>query len=184
MRKDSINRCCVALLLSVACALILLAQAPSMTADDSAKLKNFLRYYLADSHIPDDTMTRYVAAFADLKDEGTRQVIVYFTDQRSCGSGGCTTLILAPENSSYRVVTAITIGWPPIRVLSTKSNGWHNLGLWVRGGGIRPGYEAELRFDGHTYPTNPSILPARRLSEKVEGEVVIPSAEDAKPLYP
>ncbi len=114
----------------------------------------------------DSSTTRYISAFASLGGLKTKDVIVYFTDQHSCGSGGCTTLILAPSGHSYRVVTSITIGWPPIRVLASKSNGWHDISLWVQGGGIQPGYEATLSFDGVSYPSNPSVLPARRAENK------------------
>jgi hypothetical protein len=77
-----------------------------------------------------------------------------------------------------------TITQPPIRVLTKASNGWRNIGVWVRGGGIQPGYEAELRFDGKTYPTNPSTPPVRRSPVKVAGQVVIPSSPAWKALYP
>jgi hypothetical protein len=54
----------------------------------------------------------------------------------------------------------------------------------VGGGGILPGYVAELRFDGKTYPSNPSIPPARRTDGKKTGEVVVPSVDVTVPLYP
>jgi hypothetical protein len=101
-----------------------------------------------------------------------------------CGSGGCNCLVLARKNSSYEVVTKITITQTPIRVLDSVSNGWRSLGVGVRGGGIQPGYEAELRFDGKTYPRNPSVPPARPLKTAVAGEVVIESEQNATPLYP
>lgn len=148
-------------------------------------LKLFLRDYLKDPFY-DYKTTRYYSAFVDLKDDGTRHVIVYFTDQRSCGSGGCITLILAPEGSSYKVVTSITIAWPPIRILATKSNGWHDIGVWVHGGGIVHPYEAKLSFNGKKYPSNPTMPPARRLAEKVAGQVVVPVTaltEEVTPLY-
>src|SRR5437763_13772221 len=93
-----------------------------------------------------------------------------------CGIGGCKTLILARDGTSWRVVATITITMLPIGVLQTTSNGWHSMGVWVQGGGIQSGYEAELRFDGKTYPRNPSTPPARRLVGNAEGEVVIPSS--------
>jgi len=163
--------------------LLVAAQRPSMTPEESAKIKSFLRDYLKDSYKAGDTTTRYFATFVDLTEGGRPQVIVYFTDQHSCGTGGCTTLILAPAGSSYKVITSITIGWPPIRVLSTGTNGWHDLGIWVQGGGIQPGYEAALRFDGRTYPRNPSVPPARPLVEKEAGKVVVPKDAVGVPLY-
>ncbi len=45
--------------------------------------------------------------------------------------------------------------------------------MWVQGGGIQPGYEAELRFDGNGYPENPSLIPARPLVDRPQGQTVI-----------
>jgi hypothetical protein len=92
-------------------------------------------------------------------------------------------LILAPEATSYRVVTKTTITRLPIRALTTKSNGWHDISVVVAGGGIQPGYEAVLSFDGETYPTNPSTPPARRMKGKVRGKIVLPVTSEDKPLY-
>jgi hypothetical protein len=156
--------------------------APSLIAEST--LKAFLQEYLRTQRSNSGQTTRYVDVFVDLSGDGKQEAIVYVTGGEWCGSGGCIMLVLAWNNSSYKVVSKTTITWPPIRVLRDTSNGWHSIGVWVQGGGIRPGYEAELRFDGQTYPANPSIAPARRLGEKLEGEVVVPSAEGAKPLYP
>jgi len=154
---------------------------PNSKQEDSLKL--FLQDYLAESHSDDRESTRYFPAFVDLKDDGTQEVIVYVTGSFWCGSGGCTTLVLAPKGASYEVVTHATITRPPIRVLATKSNGWHDISVGVRGGGIQPGYEAELPFDGKTYPSNPSVPPARRIVKKIAGEVVIPPTGEGTPLY-
>lgn len=150
-------------------------------AGKQANLKKFLRKFLKDYHY-DYQATRYFASFVNLQDEGGQQVIVYFTDQHSCGSGGCTTLILAPQGPSYRVVTSISIAWPPIRVLRSQSNGWHDISVWVQGGGIQPGYEAKLSFNGQKYPSNPTVPPARRLKRKVSGTVVVFRGVEGVPL--
>jgi len=131
----------------------------------------------------DDKATRYVAAFRDLNDDGTPEAIVYLISKERCGTGGCNTLILTRDRNSWRIVTNVTITWPPIRVLTENSNGWRSVGVWVQGGGIQPGYEAELRFDGKTYPRNPSVPPARPSEGKPAGEIVISSERDARPLY-
>jgi hypothetical protein len=146
-------------------------------------LERFLENYLDEADAGKDMTTRYSSALVDLKDDGRQEVIVYVTGRTWCGSGGCRMLVLVPKGSSYRVVTETTITRLPIRVLVTKSNGWHDLGVWVQGGGIQPGYEADLPFAGGTYPSNPSTPPARRLEEKVAGEVVVPLAAEGTPLY-
>ena len=156
--------------------------APSTAVEDS--LKTFLRSYLSDSPGDVDETTQYSAAFVDLSGNGKQEVIVYVSGRSWCGTGGCRTLILARKGSSYREVTHITITWLPIRVLKTSSHGWRSISVHVAGGGIRPGYDAELRFDGTTYPSNPAVPPALPLAATVAGEVVLSGWEKVTPLYP
>jgi hypothetical protein len=166
---------------SVALACGCLAQSahrPSPSQKNS--LERFLRDYLGDLGA-DEKTAKYFSAFVDLRDDGTQEVFVYLIDH--CGSGGCITLILAPKGSSYKVVTKVSIGWPPIRMLATKSHGWHDIGVWVVGGGDEPGYEAKLSFNGKRYPSNPSTPPSRRLVGKVAGKVVVPLTAKGTPLY-
>ena len=66
-------------------------------------------------------------------------------------------------------------------VFPEVKNGWHTLGVAVAGGGILPGYQAELPFDGHAYPENPSVPPASR--SKAKGSVLIPIDAATIPLY-
>jgi hypothetical protein len=165
--------------LSVSTCLSRAQQRPDGQPPEAEKsLKRFLQTF------DDDKSTRYVAAFRDLDGDGTPEAIVYLMSNEWCGSGGCNTLILKRDGNSWRIVTNITITQPPIRVLMNTSNGWRSIGVWVQGGGIQPGYEAELQFDGKTYPRNPSTPPARRLAGKIAGEVVVPSTQDGTPLYP
>jgi hypothetical protein len=145
-------------------------------------LTEFLQNYVG---IPTEETkaTQYSAAFVDLKDHGAKEVIVYLSSDGWCGTGGCTMLILAPEDTSYRVVTKTTITRLPIRVLATKTNGWHDISVVARINGTEPLYEAILSFDGKTYPSNPSMPPARRSKGKVQGKIVIPVTAKDKPLY-
>jgi hypothetical protein len=152
-------------------------------AKQDVSLRKFLQRYLAEAHSDDREPTRYSSALVDLRDDGTKEFIVYVTGSSWCGTGGCRTLLLASRGSSYRVVTHITITRPPIRVLTAKSNGWHDIGVWVQGGGVQPGYEADLPFDGKTYPSNPSVPPALRTAKKASGAVLIPATEHGSPLY-
>ncbi|HEY7393180.1 MAG TPA: lysozyme inhibitor LprI family protein [Bryobacteraceae bacterium] len=124
-----------------------------------------------------------MAAFYDLNGDGKPEAIVYLIGNQWCGSGGCNTLILAQKDDSWRVVTNETITWPPIRVLARTSKGWHDIGVWVQGGGTQPGYEAELAFNGESYLPNPKVPPARRVEGKPAGAVVIDSVKNAVPLY-
>lgn len=151
------------------------------TRKQVANLNRFLREYLEDPSY-DYLKTRYYASFVGLKDDGTQQVIVYFTDSNSCGSGGCSALVLTPKESSYAVVTSITIVRLPMIVLQSKSNGWHDLGVYVQGGGIAERYEAKLSFDGKTYPRNPTVPPAERLRKKEQGKIVVPLNAEGRTL--
>ena len=173
-------------LATVVCSVLAVANPPAQAQQKSAappsaaeeSLKRFLQT------LDDNRTTRYVAAFQDLNGDGAPEAIVYLVSNEWCGSGGCNTLILDRNGGSWRIVTNITVTQTPIRALQTRSNGWLDIGVWVQGGGIQPGYEAELRFNGRTYPANPSAPPAQRLEGKVAGSVLISSSRNAIPLYP
>ena len=156
----------------------------AQSAEEEASLKSFLQNELRMPPLDDDKTTKYLAAFVDLNGDGTSEAIVYVTGRTWCGTGGCFMLILARAGTSWRIVTETTITRTPIRVLSTASNGWRNITVWVQGGGIQPGYEAELRFDGKIYPENPSVPPARRLTRKVPGQIILSSSQSGKLLWP
>jgi hypothetical protein len=150
------------------------------TPKQEENLKTFLQDYLRDPVMGDDKTTQYSAAFVDLRNDGTQEAIVYITGRNWCGSGGCNTLILASKDSSYGVVTKILITRLPIRVLATKTNGWHDITVRVQGGGVIRAYEAKFSFNDKTYTY---ISSTRRLTEKVSGKVVVPLTAEGKPLY-
>lgn len=164
--------------------LVVLLAICSCTAAQEGSLRKFLQSYAERSNSDDIKATRYFAAFVHLRDDNTRQVIVYLIGGAWCGSGGCQTLILVPEGSSFTVLTKMTAVQQPIRVLDTKSNGWRDLGVWVQGGGNQRGYEARLSFNGKEYPSNPTVPPAKPLTARVSGTVVVPPSGTGEPLYP
>jgi hypothetical protein len=178
--RSTTARGVVLTLLAATC--LAVSQAQSSDAGDSLRtfLQNDERKLLSDV----DKTTKYLAAFVDLNGDGVNEAIVYVIGRSWCGTGGCNMLILARDGTSWKEVTSTTITRPPIRALKTKSNGWRNITVWVQGGGIEPGYEAELRFDGKNYPYNPSAPPARRLVGKVAGKIVLPSSRGGMPLWP
>lgn len=92
-----------------------------------------------------------------------------------CGSGGCTLLIIEPLASGLSELGRVTISYPPIRVLETRSHGMPDLSVRVRADyypGDGPKFVV-LPFDGQTYALNPTMPPARLLPSPVGGEVVI-----------
>ena len=150
-------------------------------------LKTFLQNYVGEPTSSDAKDTRYYVAFVDLQDNGSKDALVYLTGNGWCGSGGCTTLVLMPSGPKYVLVTKIIITRPPIRVLRTKSNGWHDLVIHVQGGGVVHGYDAKLQFDGKSYPISPTVPPAKVLTTKAGGTVAVPLTaliEGGRPLYP
>lgn len=144
---------------------------------EETSLKQFLQT------LDKDKTTRYISAFRDLNSDGTPEAIVHLMGSKWCGSGGCNTLILARDHNSWKIITKMTITRPPIYVLPNKSKGWRSIGVWIGGGGIHPGHQVELRFDGKTYPRNPTVAPARPLKGKPTGEVVISAEQEAASLY-
>jgi len=91
-------------------------------------------------------------------------------------------LVLAPSGASYKLITKTPIVRLPIRVLTTKTNGWHDLSVVVGGGGMSA-YEAKLSFDGSSYPQNPSVPPVQRLRGKTAGKVLISETAKAEHLF-
>jgi hypothetical protein len=168
--------------LAVGCCLLLGASCfaqPSPTEIRDQRLKAFLQHALRG-----EKDTRYVAAFFDLNDDERQEAIVYFMGPMYCGTGGCETWVLAPKGTSYRIVSKISVVQLPIRALATKSHGWHELGVAVRGGGIHRAYEARLPFNGRRYPHNPTVAPARRITGAVAIKTLIPELAQARPLFP
>lgn len=144
--------------------------------EDRQKVRIFLQDYTGPRKAR-ASGARYLAALVDLRDDGEKELLVYLTGPW-CGSGGCTALVVeCISSASYVVRSRISLSRPPIRVLEAKTHGWHDLGVWLQGGGILPGYEAELPFDGKTYPPNPTLSPARRSTGEARGQIVIGANE-------
>jgi len=156
----------------------------SLTASsDVERLTRFLQKYIG---IPTEETktTRYSAAFVDLRDDQTKDVLIYLSSDGWCGTGGCTMLILAPEGTFYRVVTKIPAVRLPIRLLATKSNGWHDIGVVARRNGTEPLYEAILSSDGKSYPPSVSEAGGAELEKIMPGRIVMPATAKDQPLYP
>ncbi len=128
---------------------------------------------------------RYLDGSTDLDGDGHPELFVYVVGPMVCGSGGCNTLVFTPDGEGFRQVAEISVSRTPIQALERRSNGWRNLLVHVSGGGILPGYDAELRFDGLEYPSNPTVPPAEKALNTAGAEIVIPDFEsftDAKLL--
>ena len=157
-------------LVSIAVRVVVPVDTAQRETDGDARrlLEIFLR-----SYAENDRTATYDVAFVDLNGDGSREAVVYLEGRYLCGSGGCHTLVFRYDRSSYRLISDIPITWPPIRLLDGRTNGWRDLSVWVRGGGLS-GYEAVLPFVGNTYPQNPSVSPAQQMRGNMPGEVLIP----------
>jgi hypothetical protein len=123
----------------------------------NASIPGFLKQHLSGSEAE---TTRYSYAPVRLSDNG-REVIVFLTGWGWCGTGGCTVLLLEQSGSSYKLIGKIPAVHLPVKVLPTKTNGWHDITIWEQGGGINPGYTAILKFNGKRYSHSPpyAMLP-------------------------
>jgi hypothetical protein len=160
-------------------------QFPSTTSVDKEterKVLNAIEPMYASPIAEEGTSISANIAVVDLNGDGVNEVLAYVTGDGACGSGGCNLFILQSKNGRYDPITELSITWPPIRILDSKSNGWHDIGVRVQGGGILPGYEARLRFDGNSYPSNPSLVP-RHKNGLPSGHIVIDRSSPATALH-
>jgi hypothetical protein len=164
-----------------------IAQVSSSQTNETAahaNLKAFLQAYVTRSPWEADKTASYRAADVELDGDGVPEILVYLEGASWCGSGGCVALVLKRTTNSFKVVSHITISRMPIRVLTSTTNGWRDIAVWVQGGGILSGYEAKLPYNGVKYPGNPTAAPAQHLSSGAKGEILINPSQMSIPLYP
>lgn len=129
--------------------------------------------FLAERFV-DDGEVSVATAPVDLNGDGVDEIVAYVSGPMLCGSAGCNVLVLQAEGENYAVRMDTSVSKLPVTVLDSSSNGWRDLTVRVGGGGGESG-NAVLRFDGTSYPSNPTVPPAT--VEDTAGEVLI--AEDA-----
>lgn len=110
------------------------------------------------------------AAAIDLNGTGGDEYVVLASDPRYCGSGGCALFVLSAEGGPLRTISRSTITRPPIRALATRTLGWRDLVVRIGGGGMAT-RDVVLRWNGQSYPLNPSLAPTQE--EPSPGETVL-----------
>lgn len=126
----------------------------SETARD-AKLEAAIRLIVG---LDDDEKDmRYYYNRVDLNDDKRSEVIVFLFGRPICGTSGCDALLFRKVRGKYKLVTAFEPARNPIIVSQTKTKGWRDLIFYNAGGGIIPGYYSRSRFNGRTYPDNPTV---------------------------
>jgi hypothetical protein len=115
---------------------------------------------------------RYLYNQIDLNGDGLKETLVYLVGQSTCGSGGCTLLVFTSTEAGFELVSKHTVINNPIVVSNQKTKGWRDLIVYQSGGGAQSGYRV-LRFNGKTYPSNPSTAPALPAKTVISGQAVI-----------
>ncbi|MGR9048108.1 hypothetical protein ACQ4XT_05755 [Halobacillus faecis] len=115
---------------------------------------------------------RYYYNRIDLNNDGDKEVFVFLVGPFVCGTGGCSAVIFKEKEGGYQVLSRFSLVRNPVIVSNTKTNGYRDLIMYVAGGGMED-FFAHVKFDGNTYPLNPSVQPKVAPGTKVEGEAIV-----------
>lgn len=113
-------------------------------------------------------------------------VVAWLYGRQFCGTGGCNLLVWDASGGTLREIGDVPISWGPVRLLGERHNGRPVFGSWTQGGGIQPGYERAVRFDGSLYPKSMGNEADIRMPAGVPGVLLIPEfrkIDDGLPLY-
>lgn len=123
------------------------------TETSDPELQSALAEFLGEQAESTRTVTRIVGR------GDQRLALIYLAGMNWCGSGGCNLLVLRHTPTGWEQIGNISRVSNPVRVLDTSTNGLPDIGVTVSGGGGPPAYEAEVSFDGRSYPRFPSDEP-------------------------
>lgn len=116
-----------------------------------------ISHWLTNSILKDDlgflnkNQRSYQLDAYDLNGDGNLEYFIGFTNDYFCGSGGCTYYLVGHDG---QLISLFSVSRAPFYVLPSTTNGWSDLVI-NSNSGMR-----KLTFDGASYPTNPSVLPA------------------------
>ncbi|HEX5381967.1 MAG TPA: hypothetical protein VFW61_06980 [Acinetobacter sp.] len=97
----------------------------------------------------------YQYAFYDLNQDGIQDAVVMLKGANWCGSGGYTVLVFqGMSREKFQPHSKMTVTDVPIVALNSKTQGWSDLSVYSRGSG-----QVILKFNGRSYPGNPSLEP-------------------------
>lgn len=86
----------------------------------------------------------------DINQDSKKEIFVGLMGPYFCGSGGCTLLVLDPEG---KLINKFTVTDYPISIADSNTKGWNDLILTSNG------KDHLIKFNGKTYPANPSLQP-------------------------
>lgn len=111
----------------------------------------------------------YQSSLYDLNKDGIDDAVVLLSGMEWCGSGGCTLLVFKGlENGSFQPHSKMTVSSTPIYALSTQTQGWRDLSVYTRGLG-----QVILKFNGKSYPSNPSLASKYTANLKQVGNILL-----------
>ena len=121
----------------------------------------------------------YGYALVDLNGDGKNEAVVWAGDANWCGSSGCVLHIFVHPKSGWQYFSMGVNTRLPIRVLSSRTHGWHDLSGWQYGGGVDRPFESWIRFDGRDYGWSKTNW---KVPRRIHGRVIIKDA--SIPLFP
>lgn len=125
----------------------------AVSTETATLVRNRLTQLIAEDlkiGIVDSLSRKFIFFEYDLNADGSKEIFVGLTGPYFCGSGGCTQFIL---NAQGEVITQFTVSDYPVVISTDRSNGWNDLLI------LSDGSYHTVKFDGKTYPGNPSFLP-------------------------
>lgn len=102
----------------------------------------------------DENSRKFIFFEFDLNEDGKKEIFVGLTGSYFCGSGGCTQLILDAQGN---IISTFSVSGYPIIIDNNKTNGWRDLFIYS---GSK---NRIVKFDGKTYPSNPSVQPELKM---------------------
>lgn len=115
--------------------------------------------------------SHYTLKIVDLNDDGLFDALALMKLKSGyCGSGGCSllTLITEPDNGGVlHVVGNTSLVRAPVLKLTSITNGFHDLSVYVSGGGHAAATRV-LKFDGRQYTANASMADKAKNTKGVE----------------
>ncbi|WP_425448275.1 hypothetical protein [Dethiothermospora halolimnae] len=115
---------------------------------------------------------RYYYNKVDLNGDGKDEIFVYLVGPIVCGTGGCSAVIYREEDDEYILLSKFSLVNNPVIISNNKTNGYKDIIMHVAGGGVKSFY-AFLKYDGNTYPSNPSVQPKLERGTMVEGIAIV-----------
>ncbi|WP_297598952.1 hypothetical protein [uncultured Cetobacterium sp.] len=111
-----------------------------------------------------DTVYYYYTK-VDLNGDNIPEYFIYAYGPELSGSGGGSALILS---NNFKEISRFTLVRTPITISRNKTRGWKDIIMQVSGGGANPSTVA-MKFNGESYPSNPSTQPALSPNDYVDG---------------